>query len=280
MTHQSPDQLGVCSWSLLASSPQDLAQKVQALGVNRVQLALTAHREDAGVWDGVSDALAGVGAKVVSGMFGTVGEDYSSLESIRKTGGVVPDEHWEANQQIAKASAIMAKQLGLTYVSIHAGFLPHDASDPAYQKLLARIVTIAGILGEHDLIVLFETGQEDADSLWQFMEALDAAGATNTGINFDPANMILYDKGDPVEALRKLMPRVNQVHLKDAIKTTTPGQWGQEVVVGQGQVDWPAFMRVLNEAEYAGDLVFEREAGDDRVGDIAKGIAFIKQLMG
>jgi sugar phosphate isomerase/epimerase len=104
-------------------------------------------------------------------------------------------------------------------------------------------------------------------------------GAGNVTVNFDPANMILYDMDEPIEALRKLAPHVQQVHVKDAKRTTVKGQWGEEVVVGTGQVDLAAFVRILAENDYQGDYVFEREAGDDRVGDIAKGIAALKAAM-
>ena len=105
MRPQTPDQLGVCSWSMLPQSPQHMAEIMQELGLKKLQLGLVPHRDDAGIVDGVPDALTAVGAKVVSGMFGTVGEDYSTLESIKVSGGIVPDEHWEENQRIARGAA-------------------------------------------------------------------------------------------------------------------------------------------------------------------------------
>lgn len=124
------NQLGVCSWSLQATSADDLADKVKAVGVTKVQMALTAHRDDPGLWDGVDDKLAEVGAKVVSGMFGTIGEDYTSPKTIHETGGFVPDQHWEGNLTIAKDAAKAGAALGLKLISTHAGFLPASASDP------------------------------------------------------------------------------------------------------------------------------------------------------
>jgi sugar phosphate isomerase/epimerase len=91
--------------------------------------------------------------------------------------------------------------------------------------------------------------------------------------------MILYDMDEPIEALQKLVSHVRQVHVKDARRTRVKGQWGEEVVVGTGQVDWVAFVRILAEADYEGDYLLEREAGDDRVGDIAKGITALKAAM-
>ncbi len=101
---------------------------------------------------------------------------------------------------------------------------------------------------------------------------------SNAGVNFDPANMILYDKGDPVAALRTLAPWIRQVHLKDATRTRTPGTWGEEVVVGTGEVDWPAFFRALRDIDFRGHLCFEREAGAQRVADIDAARRFVAEL--
>jgi L-ribulose-5-phosphate 3-epimerase len=98
------------------------------------------------------------------------------------------------------------------------------------------------------------------------------------GVNFDPANMMLYGMGDPIEAFRLLLPRVVQVHLKDATATDTPGTWGAEVPVGSGEVDWAAFGDVLRSADRAIDALFEREAGEERVADIRAGHAALAEV--
>ena len=136
------------------------------------------------------------------------------------------------------------------------------------------------LVGGQGIDLVFETGQETAGDLWAFLDHLEDRGVTNLGVNFDPANMILYDKGDPIEALRRLLPRVRSIHIKDAVRTDTPGEWGAEAVVGEGQVDWPAFLRVLAEGGYAGDLLVEREWGDDRVGAARTAIDVITRVMG
>jgi sugar phosphate isomerase/epimerase len=279
MKTQTADQIGVCSWSLQATGPQDLAEKVKTLGLKKLQLGLTPHRDDPGTWEGVQEILGESGISIVSGMFSTIGEDYTTPETIRKTGGIVPDEHWEGNQEIADAAAKLAQQLGLKLVSTHAGFLPHERSDPAFDKLCGRVAALAQMYSRIGGSLLLESGQESADTLLVFLDEMNQRGAGNVTVNFDPANMILYDMDEPIEALRKLVPHVQQVHVKDANRTTTKGQWGEEVVVGTGQVDWAAFVRILAEADYEGDYIFEREAGDDRVGDIANGIAALKAAM-
>lgn len=279
MKTQTTDQIGVCSWSLQATGPRDLAEKVERLGLKKVQLGLTPHRDDPGTWEGVQEILGESGISIVSGMFSTLGEDYSTPQTIRKTGGIVPDQHWEENQTIAKAAATLAQQMGLKLVSTHAGFLPHERSDPDFDKLSGRVAALAQMHSKIGGSLLLESGQESADTLLVFLDEMAKRGASNVTVNFDPANMILYDMDEPIEALQKLVSHVQQVHVKDAKRTTVKGQWGEEVVVGTGQVDWVAFVRILAEADYEGDYIFEREAGDDRVGDIAKGIAALKAAM-
>jgi sugar phosphate isomerase/epimerase len=279
MKTQMIDQIGVCSWSLRATGPRDLADKVKALGLKKVQLGLTPHRDDPGTWEGVQEILGEAGISIVSGMFSTIGEDYTTPETIRKTGGIVPDEHWEGNQTIAEAAATLARQMGLKLVSTHAGFLPHEPSDPDFDKLSGRVAKLAQMYAMSGGSLLLESGQESADTLLVFLDEMAKRGASNVTVNFDPANMILYDMDEPIEALRKLVSRVQQVHVKDAKRTTVKGQWGEEVVVGTGQVDWVAFVRILAEADYQGDYIFEREAGDDRVGDILKGMAALTAAM-
>ncbi len=279
MTPQTPEQIGLCSWSMLPRDAGHMAAIMEQLGVNKLQLGLVPHRDDAGIVDGVPEALARIGARVVSGMFGTIGEDYTTMETIRRTGGIVPDEHWEANQQVARNAAARAREFGLPMVMFHAGFLPHDMESAEFRKLAERIEVVAGIFGGQGIDLIFETGQETADDLGAFFDHLEGRGVTNVGVNFDPANMILYDKGDPIEALRKLLPRVRSIHIKDAIRTGTPGEWGAEAVVGEGQVDWPAFVRLLAEGDYTGDLHIEREWGDDRVGDARRAIDVITRVM-
>jgi L-ribulose-5-phosphate 3-epimerase len=279
MRKQTPEQLALCSWSLRAQSPAELVRHIQPTGVTKVQLHLNPLRDRAKIWGAAPQVLRDAGIAVVSGMFNTVDEDYSTLESIRRTGGVVPDETWERNWAIVCDVAKLAADLGLRDVSTHAGFLPHDPNDPSFDKLVDRIKRIAERFSQHGLHLLFETGQETAETLAYFLDALHDEGVTNVAVNFDPANMILYDKGDPVLALKHLMPSVRQVHLKDAVRTQTPGTWGNEVVVGEGQVPWPAFVDVLEQSDFAGHLVIEREAGGERVNDIQKAVKFISKII-
>lgn len=258
-------RLAVCSWSLQPSTPEDLINKVRDTGIRRVQLALDPLRDQPAIWGNTADLFAGAGLTIASGMFGCVGEDYTTLDTIRQTGGIVPDATWEQNQKNAKASALTARQIGIKYITFHAGFIPHEAADPSYKKMLDRLKVIAGIFGAEGITLGFETGQERATDL---MGVLNALSLPNVGVNFDPANMLLYDKGHPIEALRMLGPWVRNVHIKDANRTNVPGTWGSEVPAGTGEVDWKAFFATLRDIGFKGDYVIEREAGTQRVADI------------
>jgi sugar phosphate isomerase/epimerase len=265
-------RLAVCSWSLRPDSPDTLARQLLELEIPRVQLALDPLRDAPAVWGRTAEIFTARGIRIVSGMFGTVGEDYSSLESIKVTGGVLPDATWEQNWKNIQGVAEIAARLGLKLVTFHAGFLPHETSDPRYARLHQRITQIAGLFARHGMDLGFETGQESAETLAAFLQQL---GQPNVGVNFDPANMILYAKGDPIAALRVLRPWLKQVHLKDAVATAVPGTWGQEVPVGTGQVDWRGFFETLVSTGYQGDLSIEREAGEQRLADIRAARDFI-----
>ena len=266
MKNNSPmERLAVCSWSLQPASPQDLITKLSATGIRRVQLALNPLRESLGTWGETPALFRQNGLTIVSGMFGCVGEDYSTLDTIRVTGGIAPDGTWEQNRKNIQATVTLAQQLGLKLVTFHAGFLPHDEKDPGFVKMLQRLGETADAFAAAGITLGFETGQETAADLVRLLQKLKRS---NVGVNFDPANMILYDKGNPIEALRLLGPWIRQVHIKDARRTKVPGTWGEEVVVGTGEVDWPAFFGTLRDLNFAGDFVIEREAGNQREADI------------
>lgn len=263
--HDLAERLAVCSWSLQPDDARDLVGKLKATGLGRLQLALDPLREAPAKWNGVGKLLASKGIGIVSGMFGCIGEDYSTLESIRLTGGIAPDATWEHNWKNIHATAALAHALGLKLVTFHAGFLPHRSGDKQTAKMLRRLAEVADIFERADIVVGLETGQETAPVLAGFLRKLERA---NVGVNFDPANMILYGKGDPIEALETLGPWIRQVHVKDAKRTKVRGTWGEEVPAGKGEVDWKTFFAVLNKQEFAGPIVIEREAGTQRVEDI------------
>lgn len=259
------DRLGVCSWSLRPKTAAELVESVGRLGVPKIQLALGPVLEQADAFGDVIPRLRDAGVLITSGMLEAVGEDYSTLETIKATGGVRPDEHWPATLARARAVAALAAEASLPLVTLHAGFIPHETSDPARLVVLDRLRILADVFGDHGVRVGLETGQETAATLLDALAELDHG---NVGVNFDPANMILYGMGDPVDALELLAGHVVQVHAKDATPTETPGTWGAEVRLGTGSVDWDRFLDVVATLGPSIDVVVEREAGDDRESDI------------
>jgi sugar phosphate isomerase/epimerase len=260
------DRLGVCSWSLRPESAAALVTAIRDLGLPLVQLALDPVAEKPEAFGDAITLIRDAGMEVASGMLEAVGEDYSTLETIAATGGVRLDEHWPATRERARVAAAMAGEFGIPLVTMHAGFIPHDATDPGRAIVLDRLREIADLFQADGVKLGLETGQESAATL---VEALDALDHPNVGVNFDPANMILYGMGDPVEAIRTLASRVVQVHAKDATPTATPGTWGAEVPLGTGAVDWDTFLPEVLAISPAVNVIIEREAGDDRAGDIA-----------
>ena len=265
------DNLGVCSWSF--RKPLDeVAAEMKKIGLKRIHLALQPFLEG-GSRHGAAEsaaALERVKARLASGewmlsatMIGFPQEDYSTLETIRKTGGILPDDAWEANKKIIVAGAKLSAELKAPYLTMHAGFL--DESDPAaLKKYTDRVKFIVDTCKSAGVGVAFETGQETATDLAKFLSSVPGAG-----VNFDPANMILYAKGSPVEAVRTLAPWIRHIHLKDATLTKKPGTWGTEVPWGDGEVDAQRFLAELKAVGYKGNFAIEREGGDDRTGDIA-----------
>ena len=268
---------GVCSWSLRPHSPADLVDAVRTCGLGAVQLALDPVRTGAWPLAATRSAFEAAGIEIISGMMDMAGEEYSSLESIRATGGLRPPGTWAVNLAAAAGNAQVAEQLGLDLVSFHGGFLPHEVTDPERQVMIERIRTIAEVFAEHGVAVALETGQESADTL---IEVLEAVGRADVGVNFDPANMILYAMGDPVAAIERLGPFVRQIHVKDALPTTMPGTWGTEVPVGEGAVDWPAFLAAASAHAPEARLVIEREAGEQRATDVRTAVRFLESLAG
>ena len=268
--------MAVCSWSLQPETPEALLEHLRTIGISKVQIALDPIRENPAVWGKYGKLCSQTGVSQVSGMMVTAGEDYSTMEAIKETGGVVPDATWPENLANFKENIVVAKDLGLKLITFHAGFLPHETSDPAFAKLMDRIRQIGELFGENGIDLGFETGQETADTLKDF---LDQLALPNVGVNFDPANMILYDKGDPIDALKVLAPYLKQCHIKDATRTTEPGQWGEEVQSGTGQVDWKDFFVTLDKLGYEGTFAIEREAGEQRVEDIMAAKNYVSALL-
>lgn len=270
-------RLGFCSWSVRPGSVIELIDTAKQLELTRLQLALDPLLGPGENWKEAVAQLHAAGIATPSGMVGCVGEDYTTIQSIHETGGVVPDATWPASYANMRVLAPIAAAGGIKLITLHAGFIPEDAGDPVYAKVLERMRQVADLFKTHGLGISLETGQEAAATLLRFFNDLQRQ---NVGINFDPANMLLYGSGDPIAALRLLGPHVRSCHIKDAVRSPAPGVWGSEVPVGTGQVDWREFFGLLDELKFNGDLMIEREAGEQRVTDIRAARDYLGQLLG
>lgn len=259
-------RIGVCSWSLRPDGPQQLTEALRRLEIGAVQLALVPLAEEPRTWGRALDVLGAAGIRVASGMLAMAGEDYTTLESIRRTGGLRPDQDWPRNRALAQRAACIAGDAGLKLVTFHAGFLDERRDGPLRHRMLDRLREVADLFAHHGAAVALETGQETAGTLLGVLEQL---GRSDVGVNFDPANMILYGMGDPVAAFRELSRHVRQVHVKDALPAQRPGDWGREVPAGRGAVDWEAFFDAALALDPPVDFIIERESGPDRIRDIA-----------
>ena len=253
--------VAVCSWSL-RTDPDGVAEAMRQLETDHVNLALRpVFAESGGAY------LAAIRQQPWTISATTIGfpqEDYSSLESIRATGGILPDDCWPRNQQMVVRAAAITAELGVRFLTMHAGFIESDDA-AQLRRLRDRLVSLADEAARRGITLLMETGQETAECLRELLEDLNHPAL---GVNFDPANMILYGKGDPVAAVRTLGPWIRHVHVKDAIRTKQPGTWGSEVPWGEGEVGTTAFLDALKEVGFVGVLAIEREAGNNRLGDI------------
>jgi len=253
--------LAVCSWSL-RTGVGGVAQAMGQLGIGRVNLALKPVFLEGG--EAYLEAVRQQPWVISATTIGFFRENYSSLESIRETGGIVPDGDWDRNREMVLRSLAITAELGVPFLTLHAGFI--EDPDPAKSRLIRdRLVCLADAAGQRGLSLLMETGQETAACLRDLLEQLNHPAL---GINFDPANMILYGKGNPVGAVHLLGRWIRHVHVKDAVATKVPGTWGTEVPWGQGQVGSGPFLGALKTIGYKGVLAIEREAGNDRLGDI------------
>jgi sugar phosphate isomerase/epimerase len=222
---------------------------------------------------------AGISVTAVFGGFD--GESYADIPTTARTVGLVPESTRAARLQEMKEIADFAKVLGCGTVALHIGFVPPDRKSPGYRSLLDTTRNLLDHLAKNSQQLNLETGQESADHLLEFMGDVER---DNLYINFDPANMILYGTGNPIEALEKVGRYVRSVHCKDA-KWAAPGdhgkKWGSEVPLGEGDVGMETYLRTLQRLGYEGPLTIEREIAHDpqrQKTDIGHAVRLLESL--
>ncbi|MDR1478880.1 MAG: sugar phosphate isomerase/epimerase [Planctomycetaceae bacterium] len=219
--------------------------------------------------------------RITAVFLGFEGESYETIEITSQTVGFVPSKTRAARLVEAFEISDFARLLGVTYIGSHVGFIPHDRRSNEYAEVVESIRSLCKYLRKNSQSLTMETGQESVQSLLTFM---DDVACDNIFINFDPANLILYGVGDPIEALKLVGKRVRGVHCKDAISTTGIAgvDWGREVPFGSGEVDAVKFINTLREVGYHGALTIEREIPEqperqkEEIGSAVKLINSIK----
>ena len=246
---------------VFASIDAGLGVKLQVaheLGVPTIQLHTpskpTRTQENA---DRFLAQLNEMGITLTAVFGGFEGESYADIPTTQRTIGLVPRETRAERTEEMMEIADFAKVLGCFVVALHLGFIPHATNSPTYSEVVDVTRQVCDHCKGNLQNLHLETGQETADGLSQFLVDVDR---DNLLINFDPANMILYGTGEPIEALRRIGDRVGSVHCKDAKWAANPGkEWGQEVPLGQGDVGMEQFLKTLDQIGYDGPLTIERE---------------------
>jgi len=197
------------------------------------------------------------GIRLTAVFGGFDGESYADIPTVDRTVGLVPPETRAARLAEMKEISDFAKLLGCPVIALHLGFVPHDPGKPLYQEIIAITRELCDYAKRNGQALHLETGQESAAALLQFIGDVQR---DNLYINFDPANMILYGSGEPIEALKMVGKYVRSVHCKDGTWAKNPGkEWGREVPLGEGDVGMENYLRTLKEIGYTGPLTIERE---------------------
>lgn len=250
------------------------------LGVPTIQLhapaAQTRTSENA---ERFLNRLSDLGITLTAVFGGFEGESYADIPTVSRTVGLVPPETRAVRTREMKEIADFAKLLGCPVVALHLGFIPHDSNDPLYAEVLEVTRDVCDHVKANGQNLHLETGQESAAGLLAFMRDVDR---DNLFVNFDPANMILYGTGEPIEALRQIGSLVRSVHCKDGKWAANPGaEWGQEVPLGEGDVGMENYLRTLDSLGYVGPLTIEREIPQEperQKAEIGKALRLLTEL--
>lgn len=202
-----------------------------------------------------------LGIKLTCVFGGFEGESYADIPTVEQTVGLVPPATRAARLQEMREIADFARLLGCDVVGLHLGFVPHDRSLRLYSETIQVTRQLCDHANNNGQSVHLETGQETAEGLLSFLGDVQRS---NLFINFDPANMILYGTGEPIEALKQVGSLVRSVHCKDGTWSDAPGKiWGCEVPLGEGDVGIENYLRTLRDIGYRGPLTIEREIPQD-----------------
>ena len=191
--------------------------------------------------------------------------------------GLVPAEYRQMRIQNLCDGADFAHELGVTDVVTHMGFIPENPYDPNFNSFCVAVRYVANHLKQNGQNLLFETGQETPVTM---LRCFEQVGTDNLGVNLDTANLILYGKANPVDALDVFGKYVRNIHAKDGFYPTNGHNLGKEVKLGAGKVDFKMLFAKLHELEYDGYVTIEREiSGDQQLKDILDAREFLTNII-
>ena len=192
--------------------------------------------------------------------------------------GVVPRDTRAARVARMKQASDFAKACGIPAVQSHAGFIPENPNDPVYKETVAAMREVVEYCRRNTQNFRYETGQETPITL---VRAMLDVGLDNQGVNFDLANLILYGKANPVDAIEILAPYVQGIHAKDGLWPTNPRELGKEVPIGKGKVDFLRIIARLKQLNYQGAVTIEREvSGPEQIEDVRAAKVYLEGLIG
>ncbi len=268
-------EVGVMFWA-----KRDTLAEIQSLGASCGQLGipgdLALNHQVSSEWRAALDHAQ---FPVVTVFAAYDGENYADIPTVQRTVGFIPRDTRKAREYRTFQVIDFAAAIGAPSFACHIGFVPEDTTHPDYIDVREMVRRIADHAARYRQTFALETGQEPAHVLQRFLKDVER---TNVGINFDPANMILYGTGDPIEALSVLGPQVLSVHVKDGDwpPSGKDGALGAERPLGKGSVGIPRFVAKLKEIGFRGPLNIEREAENqaERIADIRAAISYLNSL--
>ncbi len=260
----------------IGKDPDAAMAKVHELALPTCQAYL--EEFEAGLAERLRRALDKYQIEATSLVVGGPGKEEWDFYRGPLTIGLVPRETRAARIAHIKKASDFAKLCGIAAVQTHCGFIPENPNDPLYNETVAAMREVVGYCKGNGQNFRYETGQETPITL---VRAMRDAGLENQGVNFDLANLILYGKANPVDAMEILGPYVQGIHAKDGMWPTNPRELGQEVPIGKGRVDFPRIIAQLKKINYRGAVTIEREiSGADQIRDVREAKSYLEKLIG
>ncbi|HTH54065.1 MAG TPA: sugar phosphate isomerase/epimerase family protein [Edaphobacter sp.] len=191
--------------------------------------------------------------------------------------GIVPPAYRAARMDALKQVSDFAKQLGIAQVQTHCGFIPENQGDALYEETVKTIHELTLHCAGNGQSFLMETGQETPTTMSRVIRDVNHPAL---GVGLDTANLILYGKANPVDAVKILGPHIRAMHAKDGKWPTNPSELGEEVVIGKGEVDFAAVFRGLKSAGYKGAVSIEREtSGPQQIEDVRQEKIYLQRAL-